>query len=389
VTEPPAPLAGTLTITGLGLVTALARDVISSCAAARAGMSRARLLKDFPLWNSTTCQPEPGTGHVVAELTHGFTGNGRLLRLGVAGLQDLNRSIDFRKAGKVALIVNLPSGYHFARAITGPLGGEEAPAVLAERIDVELRERRSKTLATFLPRLVAQAGIAVELELSRLHFGDEVGFVDALAEAARMLTEGVADACIVGGIDSQVDGETLQALHSLRILKSPDMPVGRIPGEAAAFIVIERAEGARQRDVQPLGLLDGYAGAREPSDRFDASRPTGEALARCLVEVVSSVAPQDGPRLLISDLNGEDYRAHDWALAMVRLRARIGFSCPAEWIPALSFGSLGAAAGPTAIAMACRGFARGYADDTGALAWLLADDGGRAALCVRAPANTT
>ena len=86
---------------------------------------------------------------------------------------------------------------------------------------------------------------------------------------------------------------------------------------------------------------------------------------------------------MVADLNGTNPRANDWGNALVR--AGPPFNAPADlWIPALSFGEVGAATGPYALCLVARAFARGYAPSGEAVVWLWGDGGGRGAFSLHA-----
>jgi hypothetical protein len=90
-----------------------------------------------------------------------------------------------------------------------------------------------------------------------------------------------------------------------------------------------------------------------------------------------------GVGLIIADLDGTSPRASGWGMALVRRRA---LHDTVEWIPAMTFGSLGAAAGPVAACMIARGFERGYAPPGDALAWVWGERGVRGAFRMSRPA---
>jgi len=374
----------TLAIRRIGLVTSLGEGAVTVCAAARAGLSRSRLLDEFPVWNSQTCELELTSGHPVDRVTRGFEGVGRLLRLGGAALDDLLAGVDVGALGRTALIVTVRSDGLFSRSLIAPW--PDAPPVapkFRERVLQDVAERQANLSARLLPRLALSAGLDLAAHRSRLIFGGEAGFVTAVEAAAELLASGTADSCVVGGIDTQLEAESLSALHRLGMLKTPDQPNGRVPGEGAGFVLLTSPARPSTTPDRPLGILRTWASARERSEEWEAgARPRGEALAASLEEVLATVPARERPDVVISDLTGEDSRAFDWANAALRLRSRLGFAAAREWIPALAFGAIGAASGPAAACMACRGLARGYAGPHGVVAWLSSEDGTRAAFTI-------
>ncbi len=379
-----SPSTEPLAITGLGMVSALGIDVVACCAAARAGLSRARDLADGLGGNPETGEAESTLGHEIGAFTRGFVGVGRLIRLGVAALQDLLRSVTPAPGPRLGIVLNVGSGFHFARQFHGASDDAPLDPEFEARVAAELDSRRSSVAEHLVPRLLAATGLRVDPTARRTVFSDETGLVEALRTASGWLTAGAVDACIVGGIDSQLDPESLAAMHALGIVKTASNPVGRMPGEAAAMLLVEAANKASSR--ARLGVVGGLATEAEPKNRFESGAHTGEALAKAASTTLATLPPAATPcDLVIADLTGEEYRAVDWGHAQLRLRKDTRLAAGDAWYPALSFGAIGAAAGPVALCMACRGFARGYGPSRSALVWLLADGGERATLWVRQP----
>jgi 3-oxoacyl-[acyl-carrier-protein] synthase-1 len=98
----------------------------------------------------------------------------------------------------------------------------------------------------------------------------------AFASAARMIAAGLADAAVVGGVDS-LCMTTLCGFSSLDLVSSePCRPCdkdrnGISIGEAAAYALLERPDTARER----FGSLTGYG---ESSDGYHISSPHPEGL---------------------------------------------------------------------------------------------------------------
>ncbi|WNG34743.1 TIGR02270 family protein [Archangium violaceum] len=380
------PPAGALAITGLGMVSSLGYGVVGSCAVARTGMTRPGGLDDFRVMDPETREAFPATGHVVPHLTRGFNGLGRMVRLGMAALDDLRHHAGLEAGPRTGLFLNLSSGYFLAEAERRALAqdepdesGEPPPTPEPLRADV-LREKYSQVL---LPRLrgVVPGGWAHE----ELFFEDSPGLVSALRAARRSLQERRVERCIVGCIDSRVDPEVLAALGELGVLKVPGLPVGLMPGEGAAFFLVESSEVARRRGAPVQAFVDEMALTTEPFDLLSPQPKLGVALTSAIEEVLGQL--EDGGRetgLVLGDLNGTEARAHDWGCTLVRLRQG-ALHGAADWYPSLGFGDVGAATGAFSVCMAARGFARGYAPSPNVLVWLWGEGGSRGALYVRAP----
>lgn len=92
-----------------------------------------------------------------------------------------------------------------------------------------------------------------------------IGGLAALGEAAFALAEGRADAIIAGGADSALTPEKLAAFGRLGLLSQTGAGRafdadrdGFVPGEGAAFAMLERADSAAERGARPLATIVGY-----------------------------------------------------------------------------------------------------------------------------------
>jgi 3-oxoacyl-[acyl-carrier-protein] synthase-1 len=130
---------------------------------------------------------------------------------------------------------------------------------------------------------------------------------EALAQLTRDLSEGKWDKVIFGGVDSLVDVHTCRALAG-RVLV-PDAPDGLIPGEAAAFVLLER--NAPQRSA-PLAHLRAVAHAKEPqSGKADSQTTQGliQAARAALAQARLSTADID---VAITALGQEQEGHFEW-----------------------------------------------------------------------------
>ncbi|WP_434385332.1 TIGR02270 family protein [Melittangium boletus] len=364
-------IASILAVTGVGMVSALGDDVIASCAASRAGLTRIHSIEDVRVWDAESGQPEPARVVAIPWLTEGFSGCGRLAALATEALLDLRAQTGFEPGSRCALFLTAPDDYYRCQV-------EER-----EGLGSSLQEERRATYQEeLLPTILRAAGLSAALKAQPLFFG-AVGFVQALQEASHQLERGAVDACIVGGVDSLVEPQLIAALDELGLLKTPGNPVGFLPGEAAAFVLIERGSAAVRRGARILATLDALCYDAEPFHRLSRTPARGEALARCLRRTLDSCSPQEKPQWVISSLNGDDYRAADWGHASVALRSTGHLVDVPAWYPAASFGEVGAATGPLSTCLAAHGFARGFLRSNSVLLWLSGDDGRRGSFQLR------
>jgi 3-oxoacyl-(acyl-carrier-protein) synthase len=143
-------------------------------------------------------------------------------------------------------------------------------------------------------------------------------FYGALEEALAALESGAIDVALVGGVADQRNA--LVEHHFSRI--TPAVPADRLVN-AAAFLVVERADDARARGAVPRGRLVDYTLEYHPLDPF-AAASSSECLAR------NGVCLNDGRRfgpaslgLALADPAGGRV-THD-------VRTRDGFVATSVW----------------------------------------------------------
>jgi hypothetical protein len=373
-------------VSAVGMCSSLGPDVVSSCAAARAGITRAREQVHFEVLDEEAGDTVPLAAHSAVG-TEGFVGLGRLIRLGVAGLRDLltRAALGPELLHESAFVVNLPTGFYEEMA-EGAQQREDGSTAYPPRVVTldgpELTERRSYYLDRLIPRLLTQAGLGALRPHAQVVVGDQAGWATALAWAMHLLSSGAAKRCIAGGIDSLLDSEILAALLQANLLKTPENPVGLMPGESAAFLLVERMDAAAARGAKPLAVLGPPVLLQGEPHELSGEPVTGERLAGTISAAVAADTPRS-PDLVLCDCSGTHRTAMEWGSALVRLPREVG-EAP-QWFPAAMFGATGAATGPVSACVAVRAFERGYAPGSEVLTWLASARGDRAAIRLSRP----
>src|SRR5262249_16153247 len=144
-------------------------------------------------------------------------------------------------------------------------------------------------------------------------------------------------------------------------------------GEASCALVLELETAARVRGQRALGMISSVAQATEPRPLTSEHQSTGAAMTHVLRGLLTGA----GERFVLSDQNGESYRAFEWGLARTRVGERLG-EVRELLHPAISLGDVGAATGALQVACALSAFARGYAASPEALVLCASDSGLRA-----------
>lgn len=356
-------------------------------AAYRAGLSRAGELADFPIKSSDDGALEYVNGHQAPCVARGFEGKARLLALGRAAMSALRKSSGWHGSdhGRTAVFLALP---RVDRRLLG-LDRVESESVrdsLTETIRTELEGVSAPSEGRrFLSQLVRSTGINASLDLSKVHVSEHCGMADAFSAASTALQSGRVDIAVVGGIDSLLDDPTLQWLYVTGRIKTDAIPTGLFPGEAACFVILESSQCNNHSDSQKLGKVEAICKAKEPGDFLSGSPPSGEGTAEVLTPILERGSARSGqsPVWIISDQNGEMYRALDWGAATVRLESTFGLASRVEaWYPAMSFGDTYSASGFIGLIAALQAFERGYAVGSQAVILSAADNGERSAVLI-------
>ena len=176
----------------------------------------------------------------------------------------------------------------------------------------------------------------------------------------------------------------VDAAQDLGRLKTDGNPKGFIPGEASAFLVVERRSTTQHRGAGCYALVDSVANTQEAHGYYEREVPcTGEGLTRAIRAALDACARPSDVSLVLCDLNGERHRANEWGLAMSRCFPDDDVP-RGLWHPADSIGDTGAASSVLNLVFGTLAVARANASGS-ALAWGSSDDGERGAAILSAP----
>ncbi|WP_395837928.1 hypothetical protein [Archangium violaceum] len=326
------------------------------------------------------------TGHSAEWVAGGFEGPGRLFQLGDAALRDLllYSKLTPRQLEGTALLLLLPDDF-YRETLLGPCSAMPAAAFAGE--EHLFAESLLRTTMQSLPeRLLTSALPGTRLQAIEFSFGGPAAFARLLQRAYQLLTTRTVERCIVGGLDSQVHGDALLAAYELGLLRTPNSPIGFLPGEAAGFVLLEMDRTSRARGARIEALLGPVTLAEEDFDRFSRGAPSGKAIHAATAACFQQWSAQDAAvGVAIVNLNGDTFRSRDFGSALVRMASAglpTGFRTV---LPVDSFGELGAATGPVSLCLAVRSFVRCYARTQNLLVMLLDERRLRSALLVHAP----
>lgn len=370
-----------LAITAVALSSSLGLNSEEACAAARAGLVRVSQIDSLntaidPAFCKETLEGIPPiVAHTVPAIAGGHAGAGKLLALALPALDDLRIKCDLSAASleRTGLYLCLTDTFYISQfgEAPEPLGEDDNPSPASTW----------QAIVSSMPRRLCQAaGLAVPPSQLSAIGGGRVGLQVALHRAARAFADGMLDRCIVGTLESMAEPQVLTACAAARVLKSDANPVGFMPGEAAAFLLVEPV----REGMPPAGLQIMASAYTADVPYLHAEKaPVGRGISKTVVEVLQACGARMPP-LLVADLNGTEPRATDWGHALVHLRDRLGEFDTELWLPVDSFGETGAAHGGLGLCMLYEAARRGQLPGRSALMVLCGDGGARGSLLLQA-----
>ncbi|MBS0453295.1 MAG: hypothetical protein JSS14_18540 [Proteobacteria bacterium] len=365
------------------MVTALGCDSADACAAARAGLTRAALVDGVKVSAAADGRPEPVAVHAVPVLTKGFEGEARLQRMVDHALQEMKTlltrtGLPLERIGFYFAVPDPAREYKALDLIT-------ADTVRQEKAEIAQALAEQPFDGASAQRMLARAAAAAEwpgqLRLVRAMAAGQAASLACMAAAKQDLEAGHQDLVIVAAVDSLLSPTTLNWLHQCHRLKTTAMPIGLMPGEACVMLAMARGGPAAQ------GYVLGSALGIEPLSLWSGATSVGMGLGGVMSQVAQSAQWQDeqAQAWVISDHNGEVYRANEWGHALVRLQGEWpAASDPVVWYPAISFGDTGSVGPLIGACMALRAFERGHAPAGRAMVLASSEGEARAALVLAA-----
>ncbi len=337
---------GRLAVTGMGLVTPVGLRADASCAALRAGVSRLASLPGLDIRKGEE-EYGPVTGATVPGLTDGLLGVERLLAMMQPAFEEAIRDagVEERRLG----------------VFLGTSGSSPAGRVL--NYDADVRDN-----------LLASVPEDCHVERAKLIQSGRASVQKSLRSAAAALEAGAVDAVIIGAVDSWVSPHALRWLRREGRLAEYPRHTGGLPAEAAGFLVLETPESARARSARVYADIVASAGRQEQKRWGEASNAT--ALTQAIQAVIGDV--KDRHAVVVSDLDGERYRAMEWVMA--EPKAMWYYNTLDHWNPADCVGDSGAAMGAVMLAWASMALHRGYAGAPNILCWGASNEGAREAV---------
>ncbi len=172
--------------------------------------------------------------------------------------------------------------------------------------------------------------------------GGPAELLSMIGHAATAVLRGQADDIVVGGVDSLLHPELLDRLAIDGRVLARDNPYGAVPAEAAC--VIHLSAGCQAELGQVLAVFRG----REPEDVAQPKGVVGRGLAAAYRQVGRYLAADR----LISDMNGQRWRAEEFGFAVSAAGSALAGLSDRVEVPALQIGDCGTAAAAVLLALA-------------------------------------
>ena len=200
--------------------------------------------------------------------------------------------------------------------------------------------------------------------------------------ARSRIEDGSSQLCLVGGVDSYLEPETLKWLDSTDQLHSETTIWGFCPGEGAGFCLLAATELAERLGVAAAIRLRSAASALEANRIGTDSVCTGEALSEAFEKTLATLS---GERVdhTICDMNGDPYRGNEFGFAMMRSSGRFAEGSDFD-TPADCWGDIGAASGPLFAMLASFAASKKYTPGPLTFLWASSQGGQRACALLQA-----
>lgn len=237
-----------------------------------------------------------------------------------------------------------------------------------------------------------------ELAEAQFRFAEtSSGSVGHLIQACRELVENTWETVIFGGVDSLVDPVSCTELALAGRLMTLGGVEGLVPGEGAAYLVLQAAQNpAANSQKNLLAKIQAAAQAPEPNSGRADSKPMA-GLAAAIQQALAHAGLQGGkPGGVVLPLGAETCGTLEWYQATQKVwqpdkgensGAALQEIPPEELLSHLTLGELGAATLPFALALACARFEFEHPALETILACDAGDDQHRGAVLLQSPNN--
>ncbi|ABC32360.1 3-oxoacyl-(acyl-carrier-protein) synthase [Hahella chejuensis KCTC 2396] len=336
-----------------GVVSSLALDVPVMSTAVQAGIST---LKTYDYIASTgepyrmsilpdECLPELQDG-VTNQTSYRYR---RMLQLLAVALEQLK--ISEKVTSPTPCFINLPEKLSLRKTV--------APQTLQE-----------------INRLT---GLSIDWLHSRVYHQGRAGGYSALADAYRLVSEGVVKTALVAGVDSCRCLKTLGTWESEGRLLLSHVGDGFLPGEGAGCLLLSAADENSKVILDPPGV------SQEEAHYYSDQVCRGDGLTAAMLAACDQL--NSPVQQIICGLNGEHSPTKEWGVAVSRLGDKLDNNASIMH-PADCYGDIGAATAPVLVALSAYMLEQGDVEGP-VLTWSASDYETRGAAALSIPKSVS
>ncbi|MBX7084371.1 MAG: hypothetical protein K1X88_34515 [Nannocystaceae bacterium] len=338
-----APRSMNACIVALGARTAVGLRAGPSAAAVRAGLTR---LAEHPSMVDRTGDPF----RVCMDSTLDAVGRLRRMQaLAISALEEVLEPMPVTPEQTVPILLGVPEP-------------SDIPPVMIDRMTAGVAAALSpRCRAHIVPVREGNASVIVALERAL------AGIADRTIEC-----------CIVGGVDSWIDADVLEALDADKRVLSVSNRWGVPPGEGAAMLAVCSHAFARQSGLRPRAWIAAAVTTMEANLARTDSVCTGEGLGQAFTQAAARAGASVTKQYC--DLDGDRYREHEFSFAILRAPPAAFVNAVDYVAPADCWGSVGAATGAMLATLPVLHHERGFSPGPWPMVWCGSDNGRRGAL---------
>jgi 3-oxoacyl-[acyl-carrier-protein] synthase-1 len=209
----------------------------------------------------------------------------------------------------------------------------------------------------------------------------------ALRAACDRMAEGTFDGCVVAGVDSYINVDTLEWLDQTDQLHGAgprNNAWGFIPGEGAGALLVLTNDAASEASLPVLGKILATGSGVEAHRNRTETICLGEGLTAAFRDALAGLPPAALVTDIYCDMNGDPYRADEFGFAC--LRTKEAFVSASDFVaPADCWGDVSAASVPLSIMLATVAAQKDFANGSYSFVWSSSDGAERGAVLLEHP----
>jgi 3-oxoacyl-[acyl-carrier-protein] synthase-1 len=277
----------------------------------------------------------------------------------------------------------LPSAVRRMLQLAGPTFAAVAASAVPTPVVVylglpQLEPIENPWIGQFLELLSLCADVPINVASSRIFPAGRASSLLAMEAALTELTTDPGAIIAVGGVDTFLDLRRIAMLDDEERILCATVMDGFIPGEGAAFLVLQSASASTAG-----AIVHGAAGVADPGHRYGTAPALGEGLAHALDKLRATATSEIATvGTTFAGFNGESFESKLWGVARLRHTDLFAPDMVMQH-PVDVIGDTGAAAGAILTALAAHAVSNNQRRSS-ALIWAASDHESRGCALVSA-----